>query len=249
MGRRQPAQLLLIVAFIVTIGGVILSSPASGAPVISGQRANRAVKDLVGPGLIRAEIVTFNAGEVGVYSVDRGVVRKIRGRLLTLAERDGTVVGVRLSSATRIRIDGWRGTSRRVRLGMRATVMRSGNAAASWLYAVRRSSDKSGPKIESLLSDGFVRAEVISWAGGAVLDSRAYTGVIGSADDTSLTLQENDGASVQMQFDGAPEVWVNNRASSTADLKSGMRVTTIGNGDGVVSQIWAYGKKPGVGKK
>jgi hypothetical protein len=44
-------------------------------------------------------------------------------------------------------------------------------------------------------------------------------------------------------------VWVNNTASSTTDLAPGMRATTIGNGNLVVSQVWAYGKKPGIGKR
>ena len=249
MRRKQPAQLLILVALVVTIGGVTLSSPASGAPAVSDRNANKALKALIRPDLIRAEIVTFSNGEVGDYRVDRGVVRKMRGRVLTLTERDGTVVRVRLSSATKIKIDGGKSTTKRVRRGMRAAVVRTGNSAVSWLYVTRRLPDRSLVKIRSLLSTGFVRTEVISWTGGMVLDSRADTGVIESADGASLTLQESDGASVQMQFDGAPEVWVNNEASSTTDLAAGMRVTTIGTGDGVVSQIWAYGEKLGVGKK
>jgi hypothetical protein len=90
---------------------------------------------------------------------------------------------------------------------------------------------------------------VISWTGGALLDSRADTGVIDSSDGTSMTLLEADGTSVPMQFDAALAVWVNNRVSGTVDLAAGMRVTTIGNGDGVVSQVWAYGKRPVAGRK
>jgi len=249
MRRKQPVRLLLLVVLVATVGGVTLLSPASSAPVAFDQKTNRFVFTLLRPNLIRAEIVTFSAGKVGDYRVDRGVVRTTSGRLLTLIERDGTVVPVRLSPTTQISVDDMRVTARRVRPGMRATVMRSGNAAASWLYLTKRRPDKSEAQIRSLLSAGFVRAEVISWAGGSVLDSRADTGVIDSADNTSLTLRENDGTTVQVQIDSSTRVWVNNRASGAADLTAGMRTTTIGNGDGVASQIWAYGKKLGIGKR
>src|SRR5450756_1703150 len=155
MRRNRPAQLALLTALVVTISGVTFSSPASSAPASSSQNANRAVKALVRPGLIRAEIVTFSNGEVGDYRVDRGVVRKMRGRVLTLTERDGTVVRVRLSSATKIKIDGGKSTTKRVRRGMRAAVVRTGNSAVSWLYVTRRLPDRSLVKIRSLLSTGF----------------------------------------------------------------------------------------------
>jgi len=238
-------KLLLLFVLALTIGGVILSTPASGAPTISDQKANKAVKALVQPSLIRAEIVTYSGGEIGDYRVYRGTVRKMRGRQLTLAQRDGSVVRVRLSSATQIRIDNRRVVAKRVRPGMRATVMRNGNAAASWLYIAKRLPDKSRLKIKSLLSGGFLRAEVISWVDGELLDSRADTGIIENADDVSLTLQEADGATVPMQIDSATQVWVNNKSSIATDLTAGMNATTIGNGDGLVSQIWAQGKTSG----
>ena len=249
MRCKQPARLSLLVALAVTISGAALLSPASGAPLISDQKANRAVKALVGPDLVRAEIVTFSAGEVGDYWVYRGVVRKLRGRLLTLTQRDGTAAQVRLSQATQIRIDARKGTVKLLRRGMRATFMRKGSAPASWLYVNRRSADLSGPRIRSLLSNDFMGAEVISWTGGAILDSRAYTGVIASTDGSSLTLQENDGTPVDMQIDVSTQVWVNNRAASATDLTAGMRTTTIGNGDGLAGQIWAFGKKLSRGTK
>ncbi|MGA9762439.1 MAG: hypothetical protein WBQ14_08455 [Gaiellaceae bacterium] len=249
MRRKQTARLILLVTLVVTIGGATLSSPATGAPALSDQRANQAVKALIRSDLIRSEIVTFNSGEVGDYRVDRGVVQKIRGRLLTLAERDGSNVSIKLSSTTQIRIDGRRGTAVRVRRGMRATVITTGNVTVSWLYLAWRLPDRSLPKVKALLSPGFVRAEVVSWTGGMVLDSRADTGIIESVDDVSLTLQENDGASWPTQFDTALAVWLNNRVSSATDLAAGMRVTAIGNGDGLINQVWAYGKKLNVGKR
>jgi hypothetical protein len=249
MRRKQPERLLLLVALVVSIGGATLSTPASGSPAILDLRANQAVKALFRSDLVRSEIVTFNSGQVADYRVYRGTVRKIRGRVLTLAQRDGTVVPVKLSAATQIRIDSRRSTAARLRQGMRATVIMSGDGSVSWLYVAWRMPDSSLSKVKLLLLPGFVRTAVISWAGGVVLDSRADTGIIESADATSLTLQESDGTTWPTRFDVAPAVWLNNQASSPTDLAAGMRVTTIGNGDGVVNQIWAYGKKLSVGRK
>jgi hypothetical protein len=249
MRRKRSGQLVLLVTLAATIGGVTLSSPASGAPMISDIRANRAVRALIRPDLIRAEIVVYGDGGVGDYRIDRGVVRKIQGRQLTLVERDGSIVRVKLSSATQITLDNRRVTSTRIQPEMRATVMRMGDATASWLYLARRSPDRSVLKIRALLTTGFLRAEVVSWTGGAVLDSRADTGVIASVGASSLVLQEDDGTLVDMQFDDASEVWINGMALSTGDLVAGMKATTIGSGDGMISQIWAQGKKKSRGGK
>lgn len=249
MRRKRPAQLLLLGALALAIGGVTLSTPALGASVVSGPLANGAVKGLIRADLVRAEIVTFAGDQVGDNWVYRGVVRKVRGRQLTLAERDGYVVRIKLSSATQINIDYRTVTAKRVRPGMRATVMVEGNAAASWLYVARRSPDRSVPKIRALLLNGFLRAEVVSWGGGAEIETRADTGVIASVDGTSLVLQEDDGTSVDMQLGDASEAWVNGFALSTGDLVAGMKATTIGSGDGVISQIWAQDRKKSSGGK
>ena len=245
MRHKQSAHYLLLVALVLTIGGVALSSSASAAPAFSENRANLAVKALIRTDLIRTEIVTFDGVEVGDYMVYRGVVRKVRGHLLTLTERDGSIVRIRLSAATQIRIDARRARAKLVRRGMRAAFMlRNGNAAATWLYVAKRLPDMSGPKIKSLLSNDFVRCEVISWNDGEVLDSRADTGVIASVDDTSLALEESDGTTPEMQIDPSTMVRIDNQASDAVNLTAGMRTTTIGDGDLLVGQIWAFAKKP-----
>jgi len=44
-------------------------------------------------------------------------------------------------------------------------------------------------------------------------------------------------------------VWLNGLALSTGDLVAGMKATTIGSGDGVISQIWAQDRKKSSGGK
>ena len=75
MLRKRSAQLLLLGALTLAIGGVTFSTPASGAPVVSGPMANSAVKGLIRADLIRAEIVTFAGDQVGVL----GVALDVRG--------------------------------------------------------------------------------------------------------------------------------------------------------------------------
>ncbi|MGC9974498.1 MAG: hypothetical protein ABSC36_03800 [Gaiellaceae bacterium] len=249
MRRNRPTQLALLTALIVAIGAAAFSSPASGAPTITGQNVNRTAKALVLSGLVRAEIVTLSAGRVNDYRIYRGVVQNMRGRMVTLAERDGSTTQVRLSPVTQIAIDGRRRPATRVRRGMRATVMRNGSADASWLYLANRSPDESGATIRSLLSTGFVRAEVVSQSGGELLDRRVDTGVIESVDSASLALYESDGTTVQLQIDGSTQVQINNQAADVTELAVGMRTTTVCSGEGTIGQIWALGRKPGGRRK
>jgi hypothetical protein len=52
-----------------------------------------------------------------------------------------------------------------------------------------------------------------------------------------------------MQLGDASDVWLNGLALSTGDLVAGMKATTIGSGDGVISQIWAQDRKKSSGGK
>ncbi|HEY4976892.1 MAG TPA: hypothetical protein VII05_06035, partial [Gaiellaceae bacterium] len=55
MRPRRPKQLSILVALALTIAGVLLSSPASGAPAISQQSSSGALRNLLSPTLIRAK--------------------------------------------------------------------------------------------------------------------------------------------------------------------------------------------------
>jgi hypothetical protein len=248
MRKGRFSRIVALVALVVAGSVLAFSLHASNASASSAQNANQAVRGLVNSDLVRAEIVTLVGGKLNDYRVYRGAVQKIRGRLLTLAGSDGAVVQIRLSAITQIRLGIRRVVARRVRAGMYATAIRKGNAPASWLYLARRLPDRSESKIKSLLSIGLVRAEVVSQVAGALFDTFADTGVIRSVDNTSLTLNESDGATAQMQLDSATQVRVNNRVADTTALTTGMKATTIRSGDGPVSQIWAFGKKPAKNK-
>jgi hypothetical protein len=118
MLRKRSAQLLLLGALTLAIGGVTFSTPASGAPVVSGPMANSAVKGLIRADLIRAEIVTFAGDQVGDNWVYRGVVRKVRGR-----QQSATAPSYESSSRQPLRSTSIIGRSRRNACG-RACVRR-----------------------------------------------------------------------------------------------------------------------------
>jgi hypothetical protein len=92
-----------------------------------------------GPKLVRAEVVTNEAGAIHDYRGDRGRIRGIaRATLsLTLLERDGTLVTVQVSPSASITLGGAGVPFTRLRRGFTATTVRDGAAAASIVQATR----------------------------------------------------------------------------------------------------------------
>ena len=92
-----------------------------------------------GPKLVRAEVVTNEAGTIHDYRVDRGRIRAItRATMsLTLLERDGTLVTVQVSPSANITLGGGSVPFTRLRRGFTATTVRDGAAAASIVQATR----------------------------------------------------------------------------------------------------------------
>jgi hypothetical protein len=92
-----------------------------------------------GPKLVRAEVVTNEAGTIHDYRVDRGRIRAIvRATMsLTLLERDGTLVTVAVSPTANITLGGVSVPFTRLRRGFTATTVRDGDTTASIVQATR----------------------------------------------------------------------------------------------------------------
>ena len=92
-----------------------------------------------GPKLVRAEVVTNEAGTIHDYRVDRGKIRLVtRTSLsLTLFERDGTLVTVPVDPSARITLNGVAIQFGMLRRGFTATTVRDGTASASIVQATR----------------------------------------------------------------------------------------------------------------
>jgi ferric-dicitrate binding protein FerR (iron transport regulator) len=93
---------------------------------------------LVGPKLVRAEVVLKDGAELHDYRIDRGRIRAVSAGSLTLLERDGTLVTVPVASGADVRLAGRAVKLARLRRGFVATTVRDGDAPAKSVEATRR---------------------------------------------------------------------------------------------------------------
>jgi hypothetical protein len=84
-----------------------------------------------GPNMIRSEVIVAGPlGGVNDFRLDRGVITSILPRVLTLRERDGTVVSIPIVRRARIVGSPSVTEARQLRPGMRVLVVRRANAPA-----------------------------------------------------------------------------------------------------------------------
>jgi hypothetical protein len=84
-----------------------------------------------GPRLIRAEVVVGGPRAVNDFRIDRGIIVAIAAGSITLRERDGTVVTIAVTPATRV-LGGVAVTDvSQLRPPMRVLVVRKANAPAA----------------------------------------------------------------------------------------------------------------------
>ena len=91
-----------------------------------------------GPKLVRAEVITSEAGVIHDYRVDRGKIRAVTPSSLTLLEKDGTIVAVPVASTANVTLGGAMVPLTRLKRGFMATTVRDGAASASTVVATRR---------------------------------------------------------------------------------------------------------------
>jgi hypothetical protein len=92
-----------------------------------------------GPSIIRAEIVCKKDQLVRDIRVDRGRITTLApGRVLTVAERDGTVVTVQVAQTARITLAGAPVGYGALKRGMRVQTLREGDGPADTVDATRR---------------------------------------------------------------------------------------------------------------
>lgn len=84
-----------------------------------------------GPKLVRAEVVLAEGGGLTDYRIDRGRIRAVAAGSISLLERDGTLVTVPVSPAAEVRLRGRTVPLSRLRRGLVATTIRSGDQPAT----------------------------------------------------------------------------------------------------------------------
>jgi hypothetical protein len=91
-----------------------------------------------GPKLVRAEVITSEAGTIHDYRVDHGKIRAVTATSLTLFEKDGTTVSVPVASTAQVTLGGVSVPLTRLKRNFMATTVRDGAASASMVVATRR---------------------------------------------------------------------------------------------------------------
>ena len=84
-----------------------------------------------GPRLIRAEVIVGGARQVNDFRIDRGVITEVAAGSITIRERDGTVVTIPTTPATRVVGRPRIGAAAQLRPPMRVLVIRQANTPAT----------------------------------------------------------------------------------------------------------------------
>jgi len=129
---KRRTVFLLAFATLLALNAVLLLVQ-SGLALPGGLNAY-----LLGPKMVKAEIVVKDVGGLHDYRIDQGKIRAVGTSSLTLAERTGDVVTVSVSPGARITLGGRIVSLASLRKGMRAMTLRQGSGAADTVQAFRR---------------------------------------------------------------------------------------------------------------
>ena len=125
--RRSKA--LWAVAALLLVNAVLLAAPMSYA--LPGPLGSY----LLGPKLVRADVLVKDGGALHLYRVDRGFIRSKANGSLVLRERDGSLVTIAVAPNAVITVRGQPAAYSALRKGMVATVIRDGDAPATEVRA------------------------------------------------------------------------------------------------------------------
>lgn len=129
--RMQPrrSKALWAVAALLLVNAVLLAAPVGYA--LPGPLGSY----LLGPKLVRADVLVKDGGALHLYRVDRGFIRSKANGSLVLRERDGSLVTIAVAPNAVITVRGQPAAYSALRKGMVATVIRDGDAPATEVRA------------------------------------------------------------------------------------------------------------------
>ena len=130
MPKRRIVALLagLLLALNVVLA---VAQSSSGFPLTFASK-------LLGPNMVRAEIVWKSGNVLHDYLLDSGRIRTVTASSITLAEKDGKIVTVPVSPTARVTLNGAAVPLASLRRGGRATTIRDGNVPADTVEASTR---------------------------------------------------------------------------------------------------------------
>jgi hypothetical protein len=129
MKRRTAAFLAL--AMLLALNAVLLLAQ-SGLALPKSLAAY-----LLGPKMVKAEVVVKDGGVTYDYRLDQGKIRAVGPSSITIWERTGEVVTVPVSSGARITLGGRTVSLAALRKGMRVQTVRNGGSPADTVQAFR----------------------------------------------------------------------------------------------------------------
>lgn len=123
---------LLVVAALLAVNATLLLVQSGLA--LPGSLAAH----LLGPKMVKAEIVVKEGKTTYDYRIDQGKVRAVSSTSLTLWERTGEVVTIPVSPGARVTLGGKTVLLTALKKGMRVQTVRNGSAPADTVLAFRR---------------------------------------------------------------------------------------------------------------
>jgi hypothetical protein len=129
--KRRTVAVLAVSALLALNATLLLVQPGLALP---GSLAAW----LLGPKMVKAEIVVKDGGTTYDYRIDQGKIRAVTSTSLTLFERTGDVVTIPVSPGARVTLGGKTVLLTALKKGMRAQTVRNGSAPADTVQAFRR---------------------------------------------------------------------------------------------------------------
>jgi hypothetical protein len=133
MGRmtRRTLALFVVAGLLAVNATLLLVQPGLALP---GSLAAW----LLGPKMVKAEIVVKDGGTTYDYRIDQGKIRAVSSTSVTLFERTGDVVTIPVSPGARVTLGGKTVLLTALKKGMRVQTVRNGSAPADTVQAFRR---------------------------------------------------------------------------------------------------------------
>jgi hypothetical protein len=129
--KRRTLFLAAFAALLTLNAVLLLVQPGFALP-------NALTSYLLGPKMVKAEIVLKDGSGLHDYRLDQGKIRAVGSSSVTLLERTGELVTIPVGPGTRITVGGRTVSLAALKRGMRATAMREGSGAAISIQVARR---------------------------------------------------------------------------------------------------------------
>jgi hypothetical protein len=237
LGRQILAAATIAVAAALALGG-----PGRALPVSAGAAPSPAQAPLpnwlFGPNIVRANAIVQVGGAPHSYRLDRGHIKSVAAGVLTLKERDGSVVPIALATTTKVRVNERNVGVLALRRGMTALVVRDGDAPAELVQASPRALPTAW-LATAYFGPNMARVEAIVLAKGVQHDYRVDRGQIKTIAPGVVTLKERDGLIVAIPVSPAARSRLNGRLVAFAALRKGMTATTVRDGEAPADTVLA----------